>query len=144
MRTLKKDFELRKKWYSNRSSTIYPLDIDKGSDFCLSFINYWKLKNKIFDLKMNLRFYDEKGNFVNFYETYIVKNHKEFFFKKIIGNRFKGMVGLIISSKSLSISRSYRFYLSKKYFKLQELSNTEKFSNKLKNRIFLLNSKKIQ
>ena len=33
---------------------------------------------------MNLRFYDEKGNFVNFYETYIVKNHNEFFFKKLL------------------------------------------------------------
>lgn len=102
MRTLKKDFDLRKKWYSNRSSTIYPLDIDKGSDFCLSFINYWKLKNKIYDLKMNLRFYGEKGNFVNLYETYISKNHNEFFLKKIVGNKFKGIVEVeFISSSNL-------------------------------------------
>ena len=84
MRTLKKDFELRKKWYSNRSSTIYPLDINKGSDFCLSFINYWKIKNKIFNIKMNLRFYDEKGNFVYFFDKLIEKNHNEFFLRKIV------------------------------------------------------------
>ena len=135
MRTLKKDFELRKKWYSNRSSTIYPLDIDKGSDFCLSFINYWKLKNKIFDLKMNLRFYDEKGNFVNFYETYIVKNHNEFFFKKIVGNRFKGMVEVeFISSSNLRypFPGVTGFYISPKklisgvHAAGRILSNTEK------------------
>jgi hypothetical protein len=102
MAILKKDFELRKKWYSNRSSTIYPLDINKGSDFCLLFLNYWKLKNKINDLKMNLRFFDEKGNLITIYDTLIIKNHNEFFLKKIIGKKFKGMVEVeFISSSNL-------------------------------------------
>ena len=61
--SLKKDFEQRATWHSNRSSCIYPLDIKRGSDFAIAFLNYWKIKNKIKSLNVNLRFFDNNGIF---------------------------------------------------------------------------------
>jgi len=117
MTTLKKDFDLRKNWYSNRSSCVFPLDLKKGSEFCLSFFNYWKQKNNIDDLKMNLRFYNERGQLKKIFSDYIISDHNEFFFREIVGNNFKGIVDVeFISTKNLrySFPGITGFYISPK------------------------------
>ena len=94
-----------------------------------------------------------KKEILNFYETYIVKNRNEFFFKKIIGNRFKGMVEVeFISSSNLGypFPGVTGFYISPKklisgvHATGRILSNTEikNFQNGIEESIFLLNSKK--
>ena len=102
MNTLKADFHKISKWYTNRSSCIFPIDIKRGSDFCLSFLNYWKLKNNIKDIKLNMRFYDENGILRNMYEQTIKDNHNEIYATSIVGKSFKGMVDIeFVSTKNL-------------------------------------------
>ncbi len=63
--SLKKDFELRNFFYTNRASAIFPiLFVNKLNDLYLSYLNYWKIKNKIDQNKLliNLRIYDQNGN----------------------------------------------------------------------------------
>ena len=91
-RTLKQDFERRKKWINHRSSTIYPINIKNNSDFLLLFLNYWKLKNKINKLRCNLKFFNEEGNIIKFYK-YKIKTHNEIYISKILPeNYFSGML----------------------------------------------------
>ena len=102
MKTLRADFQNIRRSYTNRSSCIFPLNLKKGSDFCLSFLNYWKLKNNINDIKLNMRFYNEKGILKNIYEEKINDNHNEIYASKIVGKLFKGMVDIeFISTKNL-------------------------------------------
>lgn len=102
MNTLKHDFQKRSQWYTNRSSCIFPLDIKKGSDFCLSFLNYWKLKNNITNIILNMRFYDQEGNLKKIHTKTIIENHNEIYVSSIIGKNFKGIVDIeFISTQNL-------------------------------------------
>ena len=83
---------------------------------------------------MNLRFYGEKGNFVNLYETHISKNHNEFFLKKIVGNKFKGIVEVeFISSSNLGypFPGVTGFYISPKKL-ISECTQQEGFYQTMK------------
>ena len=101
--TLKKDFEKRATWYVNRSSCIYPLDLKKGSDFAIAFLNYWKLKNKINSLNVNLRFFDNNGTLKHIYSESITKDHYELKASQIISeSSFSGMVEIeFISNENM-------------------------------------------
>lgn len=59
--TLLEDYNARIDWKNNRSSAIYPLDIKKKSDFVLSFLNYWKLKNNLDEIELNISLYNQNG-----------------------------------------------------------------------------------
>ena len=46
--TLEKDFKLRKSFFSNRASAIFPIYfLSHENDLILSWLNYWKIKNNI-------------------------------------------------------------------------------------------------
>ena len=105
--SLKKDFEQRATWHSNRSSCIYPLDIKRGSDFAVAFLNYWKIKNKIKSLNINLRFFDNNGILQHIYSENIIKDHYEIKASKVINkSSFSGMVEIEFISIIISTIRS--------------------------------------
>ena len=90
--TLKQDFESRKTWHNNRSSTIFPIDIKDNSDFALVFINYWKIKNKIKNLKCNMRIFDQEGNILKLHQ-HNLKIHNEIYISNFFKvKRFLGIV----------------------------------------------------
>jgi len=62
--SLHKDFELRKEFFTNRSSAIFPIYFSsKQNDLILSWLNYWVIKNDMShsSLALNIRVYDSKG-----------------------------------------------------------------------------------
>ena len=65
MKTLVKDFNLRHKWMNNRASAVYPLDIKAKSDFVISFLNYWRIKNKLNRIILILSVFNEQGKKIN-------------------------------------------------------------------------------
>ena len=100
--TLKKSFNERLIWKNFRSSAIFPIDIVHNSDFFFLFINYWKLKNKIENLKCLITLYNQDGT-KEYRSNYRLKNHNELSIKKIFKiDFFKGMVEIeFISKKNL-------------------------------------------
>lgn len=65
--SLQRDFELRKRIFSNRASAIFPIFFLKiDNDLILSFLNYWTIKNNIDARKIsiNLRIYDAYGQLI--------------------------------------------------------------------------------
>lgn len=100
--TLKKSFNERTIWKNHRSSAIYPLDIVPNSDFTFLFINYWKLKNKLENLRCLITLYNQDGT-IEHRNNYKLKKHNELNLKKIFKiDYFKGMVEIeFISKKNL-------------------------------------------
>ena len=63
--TLKKDFDLRKSFFTNRASAIFPIHFSNfDNDLILSWLNYWSIKNNISsnNITVNLRIYNSYGN----------------------------------------------------------------------------------
>ena len=63
--TLQNDFSLRKKFFTNRASAIFPIYfMSSKNDLILSWLNYWTIKNGIAEdyVSINIRIYDEEGN----------------------------------------------------------------------------------
>ena len=54
MLSIKDTFKVRDKWNNKKSSTIFPIYLNKNNDQILVFQNYWKWKNKIDDIKFIL------------------------------------------------------------------------------------------
>jgi len=62
--SLQKDFALRKDFFANRSSAVFPVYFrSKQNDLVLSWLNYWTIKNgmKHSSLAVNIRIYDHDG-----------------------------------------------------------------------------------
>lgn len=62
--SLQKDFILRKDFFANRSSAVFPIYFrSKRNDLVLSWLNYWTIKNgiKSSNLAVNIRIYDYLG-----------------------------------------------------------------------------------
>ena len=90
--SLKRDFENIKTWHTNRSSAVFPIDIKDNSDFAIVFINYWKLKNKIKDLKCNIRIFNQEGDIVKLHQHHL-RIHNEIYISDFFKvKRFLGMV----------------------------------------------------
>ena len=51
MPTIQNTFNERSRWINTRSSTIFPIYLNKNNDQILVFQNYWRWKSKIKDLK---------------------------------------------------------------------------------------------
>lgn len=121
--SLKKDFELRNFFYTNRASAIFPiLFVNKLNDLYLSYLNYWKIKNKIDQNKLliNLRIYDQNGNIAikkeikNIHENNII-SIRNFITK----DQFSGMVEIeILSTLNLRFNfpAVIGIYKSKSYY----------------------------
>ena len=65
LNTLKKDFDLRKSFFTNRASAIFPIHFSNfDNDLILSWLNYWSIKNNISsnNVTVNLRIYNSYGN----------------------------------------------------------------------------------
>ena len=100
MKTLVKDFNLRHKWMNNRASAVYPLDIKAKSDFVISFLNYWRIKNKLNRIILILSVFNEKGKKIKKKKIKIVKNHYNISISKDLNlTEFKGMVQIEFFSK---------------------------------------------
>ena len=101
MKTLAADFNARNKWYNNRSSAVYPVDIKDKSDFILSFLNYWKLKNKLEKIQLRISIFNQNGTKKNEKKIEIVDKHYQISIsKKFNLKRFKGMAQIEFFSKS--------------------------------------------
>jgi hypothetical protein len=62
--TLDKAFSDLQRNYTNRSSAVFPVYASAQADTRIAFMNYWKHKNKIEDVVMNLRVYDAGGRLI--------------------------------------------------------------------------------
>ena len=63
--SLKKDFALRKDFFTNRSSAVFPIFFrSKTNDLVLSWLNYWSIKNGVnhSNLAVNIRIYSHDGD----------------------------------------------------------------------------------
>ena len=102
--TLQKDFLNRVHFFANRSSAIFPiLFLNKDNDLILTWLNYWKIKNKIDTnfITINIRIYDNFGKL--FLRKNLTLNERNNFIsirKFIKQNEFQGMVEIEIISTS--------------------------------------------
>ena len=82
MPNIQNTFNERSKWINTRSSTIFPIYLNKNNDQTLVFQNYWKWKSKINDLKFILTLRAQDSKVINQIK-YSVKIHNELSVKKI-------------------------------------------------------------
>lgn len=99
MLSIQNTFSERSKWINARSSTIFPIYLNKNNDQILVFQNYWKWKSKIKDLKFILTLRDEDSKIINQIK-YSVKTHNELSVKKIFNlkKNFTGQLECEIES----------------------------------------------
>ena len=83
MLSIKNTFEDRAKWNNKRSSTIFPIYLNKNNDQILVFQNYWKWKNKIHDIKFILTLRNENSIIKNQIKINI-NDHNEISVKNIL------------------------------------------------------------
>lgn len=118
MLSIKNTFKDRAKWNNRRSSTIFPVYINKNNDQILVFQNYWKWKNKINDVKFILTLR---------YENSIIKNqikinindHNEISVKKYFNiiRSFKGQLECeLVSGENLKFPYPALFMFYKNNF----------------------------
>ncbi len=80
-KSIEKTYRKRKQWFNNRASTIFPLYINDKNDQVIVFQDYWKWKNNINEVILNIRLRDEGG--INFSSKKIeVQKHNEISIKK--------------------------------------------------------------
>ena len=93
MLSIKNTFKDRAQWNNRRSSTIFPIYLNKNNDQILVFQNYWKWKNKIHDIKFILTLRNENSIIKNQIKINI-NNHNEISVKKYfnIKKSFKGQL----------------------------------------------------
>lgn len=99
MPNIQNTFSERSKWINTRSSTIFPIYLNKNNDQILVFQNYWKWKSKIKDLKFILTLRAQNSKTIN-QTKYSVKTHNEISIKKIFNlkNNFIGQLECEIAS----------------------------------------------
>ena len=109
MKTLAKDFSERNEWQNNRSSAVYPLYIKDKSDFILTFINYWKMKNKINNVFIIISIFKEDGEKYGQKKLHI-KDHNEISISNVFNlKKFKGIAHVeFFSEQNLRFPLIYR------------------------------------
>lgn len=100
--TLKKDFELRKDFYANRASAVFPIYFrTKKNDLILSWLNYWTIKNGLDfnNLAVNIRVYDHLGT-LNLRKKVELEEHNNSLSVRSVIERdvFEGMIEIEIIS----------------------------------------------
>lgn len=102
--TLEKDFKLRKSFFSNRASAIFPIYfLSHENDLILSWLNYWKIKNNIPSntITINLRVYEASGQIFEREVLHLEPDNNYISIRKLIREKiFSGMVEIEIISTS--------------------------------------------
>ena len=140
MPNIQNTFNERSKWINTRSSTIFPIYLNKNNDQTLVFQNYWKWKSKINDLKFILTLRAQDSKVINQIK-YSVKIHNELSVKKIfnIKNNFIGQLECeIASNKNLKFPypalmmfyRNHNGFESVVHSAGRHLNSNEKISSK--------------
>jgi len=100
--TLHKDFNLRKDFFSNRSSAIFPIYFQsKKNDLILSWLNYWVIKNDMnhSSLAVVIRIYDYDGALFTRAQINLEENNNALSVRSFLQEEiFEGMVEIEIIS----------------------------------------------
>lgn len=100
--SLQKDFELRKEFFTNRASAIFPIYFSSNkNDLILSWLNYWVIKNdnNHSSLAVNIRIYDSTGTLIIRTKVDLEKYNNMLSVKSILEKEtFEGMVEIEIIS----------------------------------------------
>lgn len=114
---LQDSFQKQKQNMSYRSSAVFPLRIQNGTDLEIAFLNYWKLKNHIDKVLVNFRFYDTEGSLILFKSIPEIVVHNSFSMSKMSAlESFDGMVEveiLALENLVFSFPALVGFYRSK-------------------------------
>ena len=99
MLSIKDTFKVRDKWYNEKSSTIFPIYLNKNNDQILVFQNYWKWKNKLEGIKFILTLRNE-NSIVRKQIKININYHNELSVKKLfnIKKNFLGQLECSIES----------------------------------------------
>jgi hypothetical protein len=99
MQKIKELFESRKRWQNNRASAIFPCYVNDKNDQIISFQNYWKWKNNIFDARFYLSLRDEQSNkYIK--KEFKILEHNQFSIKNNFNlKKFSGVIECEIISK---------------------------------------------
>jgi len=99
-------FADRSKFIAYRASTIFPVLVTPDNDTVIVMMNYWAIKNKLFNVCCNLRVYNESGDLVHIHHQRIDKDHIQISIKEVAALRdLKGMVEVeVISLDNMSFS----------------------------------------
>lgn len=101
-KSLKEDFHKRSLWINNRASCYFPYYLNTNLDTIICFQNYWKWKNNIDNILVNLRIRDESGNLL-FTNQLLPKKHNEISILKIFNeNKIKGSISGLCEIEVLS------------------------------------------
>lgn len=102
--SLREDFDLRKKFFTNRASAVFPIFFRKiDNDLFLVWLNYWTIKNHIDinSILVNLRIYDTGGDLITRAELKLHDHHNQVSIRDYISSvEFYGMVEIEIISTS--------------------------------------------
>jgi hypothetical protein len=106
---LKKAFAARNSFYTNRSSSVFPIYFKNSTnDLHIVFLNYWTLKNNIpkEKLAINFRIYNNDGNLIKRHTELNFNYHNQFSIRNMLSDTsqdyFEGMIEVeIISSENL-------------------------------------------
>ena len=69
-------YQAQQKWFNNRASTVFPLYINDNNDQFIVFQNYWRWKNQIEQVILNIRLRDVEGNLLSV-KSFQVDEHNE-------------------------------------------------------------------
>ena len=101
-KSLQKDFELRKSFFTNRASAVFPIYFrSKQNDLILSWLNYWVIKNDIShsDLAVNIRIYDHNGILFTRTQIELQKHNNTLSVRSFVQQElFEGMIEIEIIS----------------------------------------------
>lgn len=106
-KTLANDFNLRTKWFVNRASAVFPIYfVNKENDLFISFLDYWKIKNKNSKVIIVFRIYNSSGELKARHYYNRLKDNNCFSIRSVIKDlKFQGMVDVeVISTENLRFS----------------------------------------
>lgn len=104
--SLQKDFALRKEFFANRSSAVFPVYFrSKNNDLVLSWLNYWTIKNGLehSNLAINIRVYDHLGALVMREKVELEEQNNTLSVRSFLDQEvFEGMIEIeIISTENI-------------------------------------------
>jgi hypothetical protein len=147
MPNIQKTFKDRSKWINTRSSTIFPIYLNKKNDQVLVFQNYWRWKSNIRDINFILTLRAEDASVIDQIK-YKIKEHNEISIKKIfnINFFFKGQLECEIDSNQnlkfpypalMLFYKNSNGYESVVHSAGRHLNSNENFSSKFNESNFL-------
>ncbi|GEM_PF-1095048 len=79
------DFAFRAARYNNRASTLFPFSLREENDLQVSFFDYWRLKNRLNGVMLNLRIYDNHGQLLKRHTKRVDAQHNNISVRSILG-----------------------------------------------------------